>query len=108
MASLLAGALAPAAGTAPDALVANARLEQQLTELSPITLYQEATVALLNPSVRTVGVVLPQQADRAIPSTLSIDQSLLVVWPQAVALVALTVLRFAVAYVIFMRQEVRA
>ena len=108
VASLLAGALAPAAGTAPDALVANARLEQQLTELSPITLYQEATVALLNPSVRTVGVVLPQQADRAIPSTLSIDQSLLVVWPQAVALVALTVLCFAVAYVIFMRQEVRA
>jgi ABC-2 type transport system permease protein len=107
VASLLAGALAPAAG-APDALVANARLEQQLQELSPITLYQEATVALLNPSVRTVGVVLPQQADRAIPSTLSIDQSLLVVWPQTVALVALTVLCFAVAYVIFMRQEVRA
>ena len=29
-------------------------------------------------------------------------------WPQVVALVALTVACFAVAYVLFMRQEVRA
>jgi len=39
---------------------------------------------------------------------LSIDQSLLLVWPEIVALIALTVLCFVAAYIAFMRQEVRA
>jgi ABC-2 type transport system permease protein len=33
---------------------------------------------------------------------------LLLVWPQIVALLALTVVVFAAAYVAFMRQEIRA
>ena len=37
-----------------------------------------------------------------------LDQSILLVWPQIVALVALTVVMFALAYVLFLRQEVRA
>ena len=49
------------------------------------------------------------QGAQQIPNTvLSIDQSLLLVWPQVVALIALTVLCFVAAYVAFMRQEVRA
>ena len=48
------------------------------------------------------------QAQQQIPALLSLDQSLLLVWPQIVALVALTVVCFAGAYVAFMRQEVRA
>ena len=111
VAALLAGALAPAASSASGSADPVASLSQQLQELSPITLYQEATQALLNPAIRTVGVLLPSQQDQlssAAPSFLSLDQSLLVVWPQAVALIALTVVCFAVGYVLFMRQEVRA
>lgn len=48
------------------------------------------------------------QLDRAIVSELSITQSLLLVWPQIVGLIAATVVIFAVAYMTFMRQEVRA
>ena len=48
------------------------------------------------------------QAQQRIPSLLSLDQSFILVWPQVVALVALTVACFAIAYVRFMRQEVRA
>jgi ABC-2 type transport system permease protein len=33
---------------------------------------------------------------------------LLVVWPQIVGMIALTAVLFAVAYVLFMRQEIRA
>jgi ABC-2 type transport system permease protein len=111
IAGLLAGAFAPAAtgsSTTGDSLTS---LSQRLQELSPITLYQESTQALLNPAVRTIGVLLPSQQDQlssAAPSFLSLDQSLLVVWPQTVALIALSVVCFAVAYVLFMRQEVRA
>jgi ABC-2 type transport system permease protein len=44
----------------------------------------------------------------AVRSALSLEQSLLLAWPQAVGLVALTVISFAAAYMLFMRQEVRA
>jgi len=106
---LIAGAFAPlTADPTPAQALANESLQVQLGWLSPSRLFEDATSALLNPSVRTVGLVLPIQADRAITSILGFDQSLLVVWPQIVALVALTVVSFAVAYVAFMRQEVRA
>jgi ABC-2 type transport system permease protein len=107
--SLVAGAVAAApSGATNDQLLAAARFEELLARLSPSTLYQEATVVLLNPGVRTIGAVLPTQVDRAIPSTVSLDQSLLLVWPQVVAIIGLTVTAFAAAYILFMRQEVRA
>ena len=55
-----------------------------------------------------MSLIQVQAEQRAIPSILSFDQSLLVIWPQFVALIALTAVAFALAYVSFMRQEVRA
>ena len=49
-----------------------------------------------------------EQAQQRIPSLLSLDQSFILVWPQVVGLVAMMVACFALAYVLFMRQEVRA
>jgi ABC-2 type transport system permease protein len=43
-----------------------------------------------------------------VPGILSLGQSLLVVWPQLTALLAGCVVVFAVAYVRFLRQKVRA
>jgi ABC-2 type transport system permease protein len=86
----------------------NLRTEENLARLSPVTLYDEASTALLNPEVRSIGVVTQQQADLAVFSTLSLPQSLLLVWPQLVSLAATIVVLFAWAYVAFMRQEIRA
>jgi len=106
---LLADVIAPAPANATGAeILHNAQVEQNLSRISPITLYDDATSALLDPEVRAVGVVTVQQLDRAIITDLSLDQSLLLVWPQIVGLVALTVISFAAAYVLFMRQEIRA
>ncbi|MDH3425345.1 MAG: ABC transporter permease subunit, partial [Acidimicrobiia bacterium] len=106
---LLAGAIAPTGtGADAEAVLHNARVEQTLSRISPITLYDEATTALLDPEIRAVGIVTIQQLDRAIVSNLSLGQSLLLVWPHVVGLVALTVVCFAAAYVMFMRQEIRA
>lgn len=84
------------------------RLVTGLERVSPITLYSEATTALLNPTVRSLGVLLPQQVDRAVAAPLGLGQSLLLVWPQMVALVGAVLVFFAVGYVLFMREEVRA
>jgi ABC-2 type transport system permease protein len=106
---LLTDTFAPVSEQAtPDEILRNARLEQQIGRLSPSILYEEATIALLNPEVRTIGFLLPQQIDRAVPGTLTLDQSLLLAWPQTVGLVALVVITFAGAYILFMRQEIRA
>lgn len=89
--------------------VDNLRLQQSLARLSPGTLYEEATTALLTPETRTLSqVLLPTQVFRAIQGELPLTQSLLLVWPQIVGLVALVVVAFAVAYVLFMRREIRA
>lgn len=107
-AGLLVGLTADAlADPAVDPL-RNARLQQALARVSPATLYEEATLVLLNPQVRGLGLLLPQQIDRTIPSELALGQSLLIAWPQTVALIGVTVASFALAYVLFMRQEVRA
>ena len=106
---VVAGFLAPVPADATSAQqITNLGLQQELARLSPNRLFEEATAVLLDPTVRTVGLVLPIQADRAVGSLLPIDQSLLVIWPQFVSLIALTALAFALAYVSFMRQEIRA
>jgi ABC-2 type transport system permease protein len=107
IADVLAGITAPAQLD----LAANVTRNQDLLRLSPGTLYQEVTAALLNPSIRTVddlGSLLLQFEPRAVASILPYGQSLLIIWPQLVAMVAATVICFALAYVAFMRQEIRA
>jgi ABC-2 type transport system permease protein len=110
---LLANAVFPAnvTGSADD-YFASTTTQQLFLRISPATLYQDAVTAIMNPAAKTVlGVGSLQQyvsAQEQIPSLLSLDQSMLIVWPQIVVLVALTVGLFALAYVIFLRQEVRA
>ena len=106
---IVADALAPMSDPpTAEEQIANANMEVRLSRLSPSVLYEEATFVLLRPDQRFVGIVLPQQLDLAIPEDLPLTQSLLVVWPQVVVLVGLTVICFAYAYVMFMRQEIRA
>jgi ABC-2 type transport system permease protein len=79
-----------------------------LMRVSPAVLLEEISSAILNPSVRLMGPVLQAQVRDLIPSPLSFEQSLMVVWPQFVSLIALSVICFAITYVVFMRQEIRA
>lgn len=85
--------------------------QQLLLRLSPAQLYTDVLTAVMDPRVKAILISSLGQAtagQEQIPSLLSLDQSVLLVWPQLVALVALTVLLFAIAYVLFLRQEVRA
>ena len=110
--SLLSGVLAPMGATAEEEL-RNIGIREALIRLQPNNLYQETAFALLNPletsvsTPDTIGSYVQRQEQ--IPNTLfSVDQSLMLVWPQVVTLFALMVACFAAAYVLFMRQEVRA
>lgn len=106
---LFVNAVAPAGSGATDLQVLrHEQLSDQLSRLSPVTLYSEATAALLDPTVRSLGVLVGSQVDRALVAPLGFGQSLLLVWPQIVSLLAACIVFFAVSYIVFMREEIRA
>lgn len=84
------------------------QIETMLSRISPNFLFNELTTILLTPSIRNVGSMNFEQVSGTIPTALPVGQSLLLVSPDITALVAATLLCFAVSYVLFMRQEIRA
>lgn len=111
--SLFAGLLADALARVPDdptfeQELHHARTELTISRFSPETLYEEASTALLLPEVRSLDILTTEDVERAVVGELPLAQSLLVAWPQITALAALVVALFTVAYLLFMRQEIRA
>jgi ABC-2 type transport system permease protein len=108
---LIGGFLAPLTGTL-DQQAQNLALQQTITRLLPDTLYREASLAILNPQVSAVSNPATiggyEQASQRIPSLQSFDQSILLVWPHMITMLAISAAFFAIAYIRFMRQEVRA
>lgn len=102
-----AGIISPVSAD-PTSALDNARAELAISRASPSVLYNEVATAMLVPEVRSLGIITFEQADRTIPTSLSSGQSILLVWPQLVGLIAATVVIFAIAYILFMRREVRA
>ena len=89
-------------------VMSNYQLDLLLNRISPYYLFSEAATTILNPNVRAIGVVTMSSYSGAIAGSLSFGQSLLLVWPHLVVMAALAIAGFAVAYVNFMRQEIRA
>jgi ABC-2 type transport system permease protein len=111
---LFSPALADSVTSATDILgVLDTR--QMFARLSPSVLFNEIVAVVLDPSVRStqqsmlaaLGLALLERG--AIPDApIPLLQSVLIVWPQIVGLVAGSILLFVIAYIIFQRQEVRA
>ena len=89
-------------------MMKNYSLQLTINRISPYYLFTEAITTILNPSVRSIGIVTMSSYSGAIDSVLSVDQSLLLVWPHIVAMCAVVIVGFAVSYVAFMKQELRA
>jgi ABC-2 type transport system permease protein len=82
---------------------------QALDRISPNTLYAEIALALLQPATRTLGPVFISQLRGAVlGAPLPAAQSFILIWPQITGLIAGMIVIFAIAYVIFQRQEIRA
>jgi len=80
-----------------------------LARFSPNVLFSESVQAILSPSTRALGPIFLSQLQGAlVGSPLPLRESLLIAWPQAVGLIAGTIVLFVVTYVAFQRQEVRA
>lgn len=79
-----------------------------IVQIMPNELYSQATSTLLMPSIRSLGPLTMEQVQGAIPGPLPLGQSLMIVWPQLTGMIAITMLCFILAYLTFMRREIRS
>lgn len=96
-----------AISTVGDA-ISRQELVMNLQRLSPNYLFSESTTTLLSPSIRSLGPLTMEQTVGAVASPLPLSQSLLLIWPQLTGMIAATLICFAIAYLLFMRSEIRA
>lgn len=107
--NIVAGALYPAQNiSSMRQLAGYYECQMNLNRLSPYYLYSEAVTTIMNPGIRSMNVILPQQLSGAVAGYLSLGQSLLLVWPHMTGLLAATAMIFAGSYISFMRREIRS
>ena len=114
--SMIAGAIADARvpldqNSSLEMVAQNAEIQGMIGRISPCTLYGEATAALLTPELGSLNPALMMisiLAGGRMLTPLPFSQSLLLVWPQVVSIIALAAICFAVSYIRFMKQEIRS
>jgi len=91
------------------AIAKTTEISLMLQRLSPHTLFGEATTVLLLPIWRGAGLLTAgEELQYMLLNPLSLGQSMLIVWPHITGLIGITAVCFAVSYVLFMKQEIRA
>jgi len=115
-AGVLADAFAPVsqtgAGVDPNIVLKHANIQRVISLFSPMTLYSDATSTILDPMRKTTqSLILMGPLERLsisrFQSPLPLLQSLFIVLPHLVSIVAITFLCFGICYYVFMRQEIR-
>jgi ABC-2 type transport system permease protein len=106
---ILGAVLVPVdASATADVQIRSLELQETVLRFSPVFLFQEAFYVLLNPVMMGLGVVSTAQASYMLTNPLSLGQSLLEIWPHIVGLISLSIVFFAISYVVFMKQEIRS
>jgi ABC-2 type transport system permease protein len=100
--------------TADTAASAESAINNLITisRLSPMQLFDESMYTLLVPGTRStsqiIQLLITDAGQYLLPNPLSLGQSLLSVWPQIIVIILLTIICFALSYIKFMREEIRA
>jgi len=89
------------------AIMAHEEVRMAVSRISPATLYIEIANVVLNPEIRSMGLLYVVSRDLPTPQPLSLDESIMLAWPNISALLSGLVICLALSYVIFMRKEVR-
>ena len=112
IARYIAGAIVPVdQNSTIEVITRYDSIYSMISRISPSTLYGEATQVLLVPEMGSTSQLLLYiniVSAGLMLGSLSLDQSLIIVWPQIISLIALTVICFAISYVKFMREEIRS
>ncbi|MEW6673586.1 MAG: ABC transporter permease subunit [Thermodesulfobacteriota bacterium] len=113
-ASVLAGAMTPDAGSSdPEAVMRRATIERAVSLTSPMELYTGSTSTIIDPMRKTNRMfvqmgIMEQLSISRFAGPLSLGQSVVVVLPYIISMIAITIVCFAISYMVFMRQEIRS
>ena len=113
-ANILANALTTdPSQTNEEAVLHQAKIIKAFQLISPMELYTDATATIIDPmrkSTRSFVSVGPLEnlSMSRFSGPLPLSQSILIVIPYIISLVAITIICFAVSYTVFMRQEIRS
>ena len=113
-ANILANALTgDPSQTNEETVVRQAKIIKAFQLISPMELYTDATATIIDPmrkSTRSFVSVGPLEnlSMSRFSGPLPLSQSILIVIPYIISLVAITIICFAVSYTVFMRQEIRS
>jgi ABC-2 type transport system permease protein len=97
----------------PEKLIQHEQARTILSLFSPMTLYSEGTTTILDPMRKTTQTLLlmgPMErlSLSRFQNPLPLLQSVYLVFPHIISLIAITMLFFAASYIAFMRQEIRS
>ena len=97
----------------PEVVLKQIKIQRTLSLASPLILYVDATATIIDPMRKTTRTIiqmgmLEQLSMARFAGPLSLSQSFFVVLPYIVSLLAITIVSFAMSYLIFMRQEIRS
>ena len=90
-----------------DRMRLNSEISSMIRRISPSTLYQEASTAILTVTGPTFSSLGGPGMVVSYGSGLA-QQDMLSIWPQIVVLAVVLVVCFAASYMLFLRQEIRA
>jgi ABC-2 type transport system permease protein len=116
-ASILADAIIPvdqsAAQSNPELLIRHEQTRKAISLVSPMTLYSEGTTILLDPLRKTTQSLLlmgpfERLSISRFQNPLPLSESIYIVLPHLISLIAITLVCFAISYAVFMRQEIRS
>jgi ABC-2 type transport system permease protein len=114
-AGALADAMAPVresgTGVALEVIEKHEKVMRITSYISPMNLYNDATSTILNPMRKATKLTfvgpMEQLSMSRFQNPLPLLQSLIIVVPHLISIVAITFLCFGVCYFVFMRQEIR-
>ncbi len=86
----------------------NINIDTMISRISPNTLFASSVRILIDPGGEVFERAIRGQAEGILPTPLDLGQSLLLIWPNLTTLVAMVVICFGIAYIKFMRDEIRA
>lgn len=113
-ASVVANAVVPGDKSEdPELLMKKIRIERGISLTSPMQLYNDSTSIIIDPMRKTThSLVLMGPIERLSSARfqrpLALSQSIYVVIPHIISLIAITFIFFGVSYAVFMRQEIRS
>ncbi len=97
----------------PEMIMKHVRVQRIISLMSPMQLYNDSTAIIIDPTRKTTKSLIMMGTIERLSSArferpLALVQSIYIVVPHMITLVAITFICFGVSYFVFMRQEIRS